>query len=159
MEKIKENLALVAVMEIAVANKNTSGIDFWLTIRTTIAKASSWTGSSFHLAAFVDACRFRERETRLTRLANLQNIVFWMRYWEWLDIIMVSRLWRSLSEPKHTVDLVLLFKIFGIFPPTCLRPSCDRIKTIAKRLTAGDCVPPHPWVAAIHRHFATAFTH
>lgn len=55
----KENLEPVAATAIVAANRNTNGIDSWLTIQTTIVKAFSWTGSSFHLVASVDALRFK----------------------------------------------------------------------------------------------------
>lgn len=44
--------------ETADASRSTSGTDCWRTIRITIAKVSSWTGSCFPPAAFADAIQF-----------------------------------------------------------------------------------------------------
>ncbi len=52
------NLGRAVATATAAASRNTNGIDSWLTIRTTIVKASSWTGSSFRPVASADALRF-----------------------------------------------------------------------------------------------------
>lgn len=53
--EISERRKRIDARPIADANKSTNGIGCSLTIRTTIARASSWTGSCFLLVAYADA--------------------------------------------------------------------------------------------------------
>jgi len=53
------------VVAIVPVNKNINGIDYWHMIQTMTVLESSWTGFSFHLAAFAGATRIPSSARRL----------------------------------------------------------------------------------------------